>query len=224
MDYTVSSYLFYLVVSVGLTVWVARTLHRAGRFFLIDALDGNEELADSVNHMLVVGFYLINVGWVSLMLSQGTNPRNLQGAIEFLSWKIGMVLLILGGMHFFNLYVLSRTRRRASRQQLAQPMEPRRRTSRQHLAPPVKSQEHSTGAGEPGPQEQQIARPVELSQEALTGAGELARPVEPQDQLMGAGGPGPQQLARTAEPDLVDRMQPFLRGPQEGTRLEEGRR
>jgi hypothetical protein len=111
--YTVAAYVVYLAVSVMLTVWVAQTLHGNGRVFLVDAFHGNEKLADSVNHLLVVGFYLINVGYVALALKYGDKPWDLQTAIEFFSTKIGLVLLVLGTMHFFNLYVFSRMRRRA---------------------------------------------------------------------------------------------------------------
>jgi len=108
----VYAYLAYLVISVGLTIWVARTLMKNGRPFLVDAFLENEVLADSVNHLLVVGFYLINFGYVSLTLKFGTRPQDLAEGIEVLSTKIGLVLLVLGGMHFFNLYVFSRLRRR----------------------------------------------------------------------------------------------------------------
>src|SRR5207245_218979 len=60
--YIVSAYIAYLLISLGVTVWVARTLHKNGRVFLIDAFHNNAPLADSVNHLLVVGFYLINIG------------------------------------------------------------------------------------------------------------------------------------------------------------------
>ena len=109
---TVITYLVYLAISVALTVWVARTLFRNGRVFLVDVFGGNAELADSTNHLLVVGFYLINLGYVSLALKLGYDVANLQEAIEALSWKVGTVLVVLGGMHFFNLYVFSRIRRR----------------------------------------------------------------------------------------------------------------
>jgi hypothetical protein len=112
-SYTVAAYAVYLAVSVALTVWVARTLHRNGRVFLVDAFHGNGALADSVNHLLVVGFYLINIGYVTLALKYGQKPSDVQTAIEFFSTKIGWVLLVLGLMHFFNLFVFSRMRRRA---------------------------------------------------------------------------------------------------------------
>ena len=109
----VVSYLVYLAISVGVTVWVARTLHRNGRIFLVDSFLGNEPLADSVNHLLVVGFYLVNIGYVSLALKYGDKPATMADAIEYLSTKIGIVLLVLGAMHFVNIRIFSSMRRRA---------------------------------------------------------------------------------------------------------------
>jgi hypothetical protein len=117
-------YLLYLTISVTLTVWVAKTLHKNGRIFLVDSFAGNDALADSVNHLLVVGFYLINIGYVSLALRYGDKPENLQGVLETLSTKVGVVLLVLGGMHFFNLYVFSKMRRRALLHKAPPPLPP----------------------------------------------------------------------------------------------------
>ena len=116
--YIEGSYLTYLLISLTVTVWVAHTLHRRGRVFLVDAFHGNTELADSVNHLLVVGFYLVNVGFVALALRTYTTPLELRGAMELVADKTGMVLLVLGAMHFFNLYVFSRIRRRTNENML----------------------------------------------------------------------------------------------------------
>jgi len=124
MNYTVWTYLAYLTASVGLTVWVAQTLHKNGRIFLVDSFGGNEKLADSVNHLLVVGFYLINVGYVSLALKYGKKPTDTVEAIESFSTKMGIVLLVLGAMHFFNMYVFTRMRRRAMLRNEPPPVEP----------------------------------------------------------------------------------------------------
>jgi len=114
MNLMVITYVVYLALSIALTVWVARTLFKNGRVFLVDVFHGNESLADSVNHLLVVGFYLINLGYVSLALQLGYEVKSPRESIEALSWKVGLVLLVLGGMHFFNLLVFSRMRRRSA--------------------------------------------------------------------------------------------------------------
>jgi hypothetical protein len=111
--YVLICYLSYLAISIALTIWVARTLHRSGRVFLVEAFHGNEELADSVNHLLVVGFYLINVGYIAVALKTSQTLSNVRQVIELESGKIGVVLLILGTMHFFNFFVLGRLRHKA---------------------------------------------------------------------------------------------------------------
>ena len=121
MNTAVWTYFAYLIVSIGLTVWVARTLHQNGRVFLVDSFHGNEQLADSVNRLLVVGFYLINIGYVTLALKMAGSPEGIKEAMDVSSRKVGWVLLILGAMHFFNLAVFSMMRKRALREKGALP-------------------------------------------------------------------------------------------------------
>lgn len=124
MNLIIWTYAIYLLVSVALTVWVARTLHKNGRIFLVDSFAGNEPLADSVNHLLVVGFYLMNIGYVTLALKYGVEIADPRQAIETFSTKIGLVLVVLGGMHFFNLFVFTRMRRRALLHKAPPPVPP----------------------------------------------------------------------------------------------------
>lgn len=130
-------YFSYLAISVALTVWVARTLHTNGRVFLVDAFHGNTELADSVNHLLVVGFYLINIGYITLALKTTEALATIREVIEVESGKIGVVLLILGAMHLFNIFVFAKLRRRA-----VNPPEPLRESvTPRWPAPPVEAKQ-----------------------------------------------------------------------------------
>ena len=121
---TVLTYLVYLGISVAMTVWVARTLHKNGRIFLVESFLGKEALADSVNHLLVVGFYLINIGFVTLALRYGDRPTDAQTALEILSSKVGLVLVVLGFMHFLNLSIFSKLRDRANHHKPLPPVLP----------------------------------------------------------------------------------------------------
>jgi len=122
--YIVESYLAYLAISLAATVLVARTLHRNGKVFLVDAFRGNVELAASVNHLLVVGFYLINVGYVTQALTTDRTADTVRAALELVSSKIGTILLVLGAMHFFNLYVFNRLRRHGEEVHNVPPVRP----------------------------------------------------------------------------------------------------
>ncbi|MEU1407018.1 hypothetical protein ABZ471_32555 [Streptomyces sp. NPDC005728] len=121
MDRIVIAYVIYLVVSIALTIWVARTLSRNGRIFLADVLHGNEKLANAVSHLLVVGFYLVNLGFVALFLTDNSDVSDTRAIFEVLSVKLGVVLLVLGAMHLGNVYVLNRIRRRGIMEREQQP-------------------------------------------------------------------------------------------------------
>ena len=113
MTYILVCYSIYLLLTVILTVWVARTLFRNGKVFLIDIFHGNEDLAKAVNNLLLVGFYLVNIGYAVYTLRIEYNIDNTRTLVEELSLKIGAIILILGGMHFFNMFVFFRLRKRA---------------------------------------------------------------------------------------------------------------
>ena len=123
------TYIVYIALSIPLTIWVAQTLHKNGRVFLVDSFRGNERLADSVNHLLVVGFYLINIGYVALALKERIAPTDVREVLETISHKIGVVMLVLGAMHFFNILVFSKMRRRALLQGVPPPIPPQAHVS-----------------------------------------------------------------------------------------------
>lgn len=109
----IMTYVAYLVVSIAMTIWVGRTLFTNGHLFLIDAFHGDEARAAAVNRLLLVGFYLINFGFVLVFLRAEMRPINAVAAMEYAATKIGIVLLVLGVMHFFNMFNFNKMRRKA---------------------------------------------------------------------------------------------------------------
>lgn len=108
------AYGLYLLISIGMTVWVAHTLSTNGEVFLVQCFGHNAELAKSTNHLLVVGFYLVNIGFITLTLSTGSEPHSWPEMIRFLSGKVGLAVIVLGGMHFFNMHAIARFGRKVS--------------------------------------------------------------------------------------------------------------
>ncbi|NDC40929.1 MAG: hypothetical protein EBZ77_05170 [Chitinophagia bacterium] len=113
MQYHVIVYVAYLLITIGLCIWVAQTLFRNGQVFLIDIFNGDKEIAGAVNNLLYVGFYLVNLGYAVYTLKTTAFAVDAVTIIEILSAKVGAIIIILGGMHFLNMYVFFRLRRRA---------------------------------------------------------------------------------------------------------------
>jgi len=107
------TYTAYLIISIAMTIWVARTLSKNGLVFLVDSFNGNDRLAESVNHLLVVGFYLLNIGYILLALKTNQDINTLRSSIEFLSQQVGIVLLVLGVLHSLNVFVIAQWRTRS---------------------------------------------------------------------------------------------------------------
>ena len=108
------SFTTYLSISIAMTIWVARTLSTNGYVFLVEAFGARADLAHSINHMLVVGFYLINIGFVLLALRYGARPIDVPGVMEYVSTKVGLAMLVLGAMHFALMYVIAKYGRHAA--------------------------------------------------------------------------------------------------------------
>jgi len=111
MDYRLIDYVTYIVTSAFLTIWVGDTLYRNGRPFLVSVFK-EDGLADSVNRLLVVGFYLVNFGAAAILINTGGAPGNVADMLKQTVTRVGVVLLILGFMHFNNLMILRAIRRK----------------------------------------------------------------------------------------------------------------
>ncbi len=113
MDYLVITYALYITLTIGLTFWVGNVLFNNGRTFLKTIFGSDEELCDSVNRLLLVGFYLVNFGYVLYNLQTRKAIHTFADCIELLSVKVGFIVIVLGIMHFINIFTLFYLRRKA---------------------------------------------------------------------------------------------------------------
>jgi hypothetical protein len=121
---TVLTYLIYLGIAVPLTLWMAQSVRRNGRIFLVEVFRGNEDFAEAVNRLLVVGFYLVNLGFVTLFLRTGGTVVDVRGVIEQLSVKVGIMLVVLGALHLLNVWIFTAIRRRSRTEERTAPAQP----------------------------------------------------------------------------------------------------
>lgn len=128
--YAVIASLVYVGVAVGLTVWLAQTLFRSGTAFLHDVFVDKPELADAVNRLLVVGFYMLNLGYALFILRAS---RSLDGfaAVQFLVNRLALLLVTLAIVHFVNVSVFWRIRAHREQRDLPMPI------AAQAVVPPV---------------------------------------------------------------------------------------
>lgn len=115
--YILKAYLIYLPLALGMTFYVARTLFRNSKVFMLDIFRGREEIANATNRLFEVGFYLLNIGTALMILKMHTVQNN-QQMLENLSYKLGGFSIYLGIMTFLNLYLFFRGKRKADQRKV----------------------------------------------------------------------------------------------------------
>src|SRR5207244_1320072 len=117
----IAVYVGYAAVAVALTAWLAKTLFDNGAVFLRDVFEDRPGLAEAVNRLLVVGFYMLNLGYAFFVLRAG---RGLDGfeAIRLFVNRISILLLTLALLHFINVFVFWRIRGRREQRYLPPPV------------------------------------------------------------------------------------------------------
>jgi NO-binding membrane sensor protein with MHYT domain len=106
-NYNFISYLIYLPITFYITVIVGWVLYKKGIVFLIDAFNSNVELASILNKFLLLGYYLLNLGYAAVSINIFSEINSITQLIEELSKRIGMLIIGLALMHYFNMYTFS---------------------------------------------------------------------------------------------------------------------
>ncbi len=111
MNYTLIATLAYLAAAIGMTIYVGRVLRIHGRPFLEEAFFDKPALADAINVLLNTGFYLLNLGIIGASLKFALKADTFVEAIQVAGYRLGIELLILGFIHFFNMRMINKVRK-----------------------------------------------------------------------------------------------------------------
>lgn len=113
------AYLIYLPIVIILTWYVAHTLFKNSKVFMLDIFHGKTDIATATNKLFETGFYLLNLGFAFWVMEISSGISNQRSLLEILSAKIGGFCIYLGVMLFFNLYLFFRGRRKARAKSLS---------------------------------------------------------------------------------------------------------
>jgi hypothetical protein len=105
--YNIIGYLIYLPVSFYITLYIGKVLYREGVLFLIDSFQGNVELAAICNRFLLIGYYLLNLGYVAVSINFWNKIQSVTQLVEELGLRVGAIATGLAIIHFFNLVIFS---------------------------------------------------------------------------------------------------------------------
>ena len=100
------AYFIYLFITYLITVHVGLVFYRNGRIYILNLVRGDEKLADSINRILLTGYYLLNLGYAALMIRSWQTIYTWTEVLSSISTMTGKIMLLLAVIHFFNMLAL----------------------------------------------------------------------------------------------------------------------
>lgn len=114
MSFNIIAYSIYLLVTVYVTVVVGYGFHKHGHYLILDLFNGNEPATKAINNMLLVGYYLVNIGYLALSITTWPTLVNWADTIGLLFDRVSIILILLGLLHVNNivwLHILSKRKK-----------------------------------------------------------------------------------------------------------------
>jgi hypothetical protein len=106
MNSNITAYIIYIILTVYIIFWIGRIFHRNGRLFILQLYKGDEQGTDTINNILLIAYYLFNIGYAFLKLKMWEHVRSPAELISSVSYHLGLLILILAVTHYFNMLII----------------------------------------------------------------------------------------------------------------------
>lgn len=106
MNYNIAAYLIYLVLIIFIIVYVGRLFHRNGRIFMLSLFAGDTALTDTVNNVLLIAYYLFNIGYAFVTLRFWEKIVSAETLIASIGSNMGILIFILASTHYLNMIMI----------------------------------------------------------------------------------------------------------------------
>lgn len=106
MNLNIISYLLYGCITIYIIYYVGKLFHRSGRIFILRLFHHNEPLTDTTNNILLMVYYLFNIGYAVVQFSFWNQVRGIADMISSISTKTSILILILALTHYFNMWLI----------------------------------------------------------------------------------------------------------------------
>lgn len=106
MNYNIASYLVYGCITVYIICYVGKLFHSNGRIFILRLFHENESLTHTTNNILLMAYYLFNIGYSVVQFSFWQKVSALDTMIASVSMKTGILVMILAVTHYLNISLI----------------------------------------------------------------------------------------------------------------------
>jgi hypothetical protein len=108
MNLNIIGYLIYLSLTGIIIIKVGRLCYDNGNIFVSQLIPNHEELCHQINKMLLIGYYLLNLGYCAMTIISWEKINTANQLIEIIATKSAIIILTIGFMHYINIILLTK--------------------------------------------------------------------------------------------------------------------
>ncbi len=108
MNFNLLTYSIYLLITALIIIKVGFICYKNGNIFVTNLIPNDKEFCTRINKMLLVGYYLINIGYVVISLSDWKKINSFLQMVESISKHTAIIISILALLHYFNLFWITK--------------------------------------------------------------------------------------------------------------------
>ncbi|WP_298760331.1 hypothetical protein [uncultured Psychroserpens sp.] len=107
MNYNILTYCIYLPIIAVIMVKVGWMFYTHGEVFLLYLFQQNTSLVKSINNLLLIGYYLVNLGYAVITLAYWETITSVPLMLNTLSEHLGIIIIGLALLHYNNVLWLN---------------------------------------------------------------------------------------------------------------------
>lgn len=107
MNYNLVTYSIYIPIIFFIMIKIGWLFYKHGEIFLLNLFEHNMSLVKSINNILLIGYYLLNLGYAIISIAYWELINSISGIINTLSNHLGIIIIGLAVLHYNNVLCLT---------------------------------------------------------------------------------------------------------------------
>lgn len=107
MNLNLTAYLIYFLFTILIIVKVGKICYQNGNIFMAQLIPKHQDLGQKVNQILLLGYYLLNIGYCAITIISWEQIRSVTQLLEIITSKSALIIIIIGILHYCNIFIIT---------------------------------------------------------------------------------------------------------------------
>ncbi|MFC7773742.1 hypothetical protein [Flavobacterium sp. GCM10027622] len=107
MNLNIAGYVIFLIIISYIILVVGKICYRNGNIYVASLIPEHMDLCQQINKMLLIGYYLVNLGYSAMTIVNWEAITSIQQLVEIIATKTAIIVLLLSLLHYTTIFILT---------------------------------------------------------------------------------------------------------------------